>query len=297
MAGNRPLVLEQATRLVSSDFGLSVEDAARGLTDQPQLLLMLAEPAWKNRLTTRYSDVLKAVYKENPLALTLLAMSGICQMPEWQGMIMFHELVNLRNDSLRHMAYERAVASLTRHNLIDTEIPTNSLRINPIVRAVVRSLMGESLKPIVDDLRRIAARQCEKTGEFVFTRDIVEHEAWVRLAEKLETPVRVEKLLNSFFGTDFFELYAPKVEYRYFKRSGGRDIKLLAARRPARRCLRVPDAPLRHRVRQVQRAVLYPCRSVAHIGQGRRHQCQYPPGSDRLRPHVWLRVFATQSGR
>ena len=53
-------------------------------------------------------------------------------------------------------------------------------------------------------------------------------------------------------------------------------------RRPAWRRLRVPDAALRHRVRQVQRPVLHAGRSVTNAGQGRRHRPVHPTGSDGL---------------
>ena len=43
-------------------------------------------------------------------------------------------------------------------------------------------------------------------------------------------------------------------------------------RRPARRRLRVPDAALRHRVRQEQGPVLHAGRGLARPGQGRRHR-------------------------
>ena len=43
-------------------------------------------------------------------------------------------------------------------------------------------------------------------------------------------------------------------------------------RRPAGRRLRIPDAPLRHRIGQEQGAVLHPGRSLPHHGQGDRHR-------------------------
>ena len=43
-------------------------------------------------------------------------------------------------------------------------------------------------------------------------------------------------------------------------------------RRPAGRRLRIPDAPLRHRVGQEQGPVLHPGRGLPHHGQGRRHR-------------------------
>ena len=65
-------------------------------------------------------------------------------------------------------------------------------------------------------------------------------------------------------------------------------------RRPARRRLRVPDAALRHRVRQVQGPVLHAGRGLAGPGQGRRHRPEHTPGPDRLRPDLRLRLAAAQ---
>ena len=68
-------------------------------------------------------------------------------------------------------------------------------------------------------------------------------------------------------------------------------------RRPARRRLRVPDAALRHRVRQAQGPVLHAGRGLADPGQGRRHRRRHTPGPDRLRPDLRLRLAAAQGRR
>ena len=68
-------------------------------------------------------------------------------------------------------------------------------------------------------------------------------------------------------------------------------------RRPAGRCLRIPDAPLRHRVGQEQGAVLHPGGGLPHHGQGHRHRQRQVARPDHLRPHLRLRLAAAQGPR
>ena len=68
-------------------------------------------------------------------------------------------------------------------------------------------------------------------------------------------------------------------------------------RRPARRRLRIPDAPLRDRVRQEQGPVLHPGGSLPHHGQGDRRREREIGRPDHPRSDLRLRFAAAESPR
>ena len=68
-------------------------------------------------------------------------------------------------------------------------------------------------------------------------------------------------------------------------------------RRPTRRRLRIPDAPLRDRERQEQGAVLHAGRSLAHHGEGHRRRQREERQPNHPRPDVRLGVATPQGAR
>ena len=111
-------------------------------------------------------------------------------------------------------------------------------------------------KEIGDRINKIIGKLAE-ANDLQKVIDLADFNDEEKLGKGKEMQDRLSKLVTIFDDLDF----------RGSPRRG---------RRPARRRLRVPDAALRHRVRQEQGPVLHAGRGLADPGQGRRHRTATP---------------------
>ena len=123
-------------------------------------------------------------------------------------------------------------------------------------------------KEIGDKLNKIIARLAE-ANDLKGVIDVADFNDADKLGKGKEMQDRLSNLVSIFDS--------PRPELQQQPRRG---------RRHSGRCLRVPDAPLRHRIRLEQGAVLYACGSLAHHGEGHRYQCHHQPEPDDLRPRL-----------
>ena len=133
-------------------------------------------------------------------------------------------------------------------------------------------------KEIGDKINKIIGRLAEANDSLKGVINVADFNDEEKLGSGKEMVDRLTKLVAIFEGLDFGR-----------NRAEGDD---LLGRR-----LRVPDAPLRHRVGQEQGAVLHPGRGLPRHVHGDRPGQGRPCGPEHLRPHLRLRLAAAQGAR
>lgn len=208
VAGNRPRVLVQACRLMEGDSHLAAADIARGLRDKPQVLLMLSEPSWRQRLGKRYENLLNDLQQEHPPALALLVMlSLICQdsflVHRAHLEPLFGIVTGLEDERMARLAFQQALDVLASHSIAlqsDTHIG-----VNVFVGSLIRGLMRASAHQMSRRICSAMEAQVEGISESMDSpRRADDFRPWGDMYKRLREFQEIAPERKPRYGADFF---------------------------------------------------------------------------------------------
>ena len=154
-ADNRPGLIEHFCRLLASRVFESAEMLARNIKADPELFFELAEPAWRERLTTYYSHMLESLHSRYPTAALVLELLSLhsweyCNRNSLERVL--GKLLTISDESYLAEVFNEALFRLQSNSLVTDDTKRGRIHLNSLTRIILSEYLSDRKEVIFDRL-------------------------------------------------------------------------------------------------------------------------------------------------